>query len=489
MSRSIRVVLAAALLVAGFSMGDASAQGLFAPSSAKSGPAYGDGSPGVVRWRPTDIDVGYLMGQISSGAKAVGQSSTITLNLFDDVVASIEVWDTSVGGMRADRVLSGWAPQSENSLATIVVNQGRITGKVWMDGALYRFRPGAGGGYTIAEVDTSRFPVTEDAPYRGAKSGPKAPTSARAEGEPIDLLLFFTKGATTKTGSIQDEATLWVAELNEIHRRSASASDNMFRLVGVKTVDYVVKDDFTSLKRLREKNDGHMDHIHGLRDSLGADLVSLVYVEGKYCGVGNLGPKPGQNQGDSEAAYLVVKFDCASDNLSFAHELGHNLGARHDHLVDDSPGFHHGYVNLPAKWRTVMAYNNKCKKAGVYCERMPFFSNPNKAYKGDATGIDKNKSGAAYNVDLIRSNRSLIAAFRNAKPAGQPTPPAPPPPTPTVQPPAPTVQPPTPPAPPPPTRQTTGVTPPQPPAPTVQPPAPAIPQPTQPSSGGWQVIN
>jgi peptidyl-Asp metalloendopeptidase len=426
MSRSIRVVLAAALLVAGFSAGDAVAQGLFAPSAAKSGPAFGDGSPGVVRWRPTDIDVGYLMGQISSGAKAAGQSSTISLNLFDDVTASIEVWDTGVAGVQADRVLSGWVPRSENSLATIVVNQGQVTGKIWMDGALYRFRPGAGGGYTIAEVDPSRFPEAADSPPPGQRSSGKALSSARAEGEPIDVLLLFTKGAAKLSHKLEDEVAVWMAEMNEIHRRSGAATSkvSMFRLVGFKTIGYVAtKKTATDVNRLAGRGDGYMDHVHELRDQLGADLVSLIYVgDNSGCGrVNNIGPMPGKTQADPDAAFSVVAFGCASDNLSFAHELGHNIGARHDYLADNTPGYNHGYVNLPAKWRSVMAYNTKCKKAGKYCARLPFFSNPYKVHKGDPTGIHKNKRDPAYNVELIRKNRSLIAAYRKAKPAGQTT--------------------------------------------------------------------
>ena len=466
MSRSTRIILAAVVLLVGFSWGDAWAQGLFAPSSAKSGPAVGDNSPGVVRWRPTDIDVGYLMGQISTAAKGAGQSSKVTLNLFDDVVVPIEVWDTGVGGVRADRVLSGWVPQSENSLATLVVNQGRVSGKVWADGALYRFRPDAQGGYVVAEVDTSRFPQDEETPYPPAARGvSKAPTGGSARGEPISLLVLFTRAAAKKAGNVRDEVTLWVAEMNEIHRRSGSASDNMFRLVGIKTLDYRETDIPSDVKRLVAMDDGFMDQVHALRDRLGADLVNLVRNGGKSCGrAGALGPMPGETRVDSKATFSVVNFDCASDNLSFAHELGHNLGARHDYLADGTPGFNHGYVNVPAKWRTVMAYNTKCKNAGKYCKRMPFFSNPNKAFKGAPTGVHKNRTEPAFNVDLIRQNRSLIAAFRT--PNFQRPPPRPP----VSRPQPPRAQP---------SRAQPS---------RVQPQRPPAQRPAPPATGGWQAI-
>jgi hypothetical protein len=80
-------------------MGDAASQGLFAPSSARSDPSTGDDSPCVLRRRPTDIDVGHQMGRISPGTKGAGQSPMITLSLFDDVVALIEVWDTWIANL------------------------------------------------------------------------------------------------------------------------------------------------------------------------------------------------------------------------------------------------------------------------------------------------------------------------------------------------------------------------------------------------------
>ena len=417
MKRFALSALAGIVMSAGLCVDNAAAQGLFAPSTAKSGPMGTDDSVGVVRSRPTDIDMGYLFGQASDAAKGGGQSTSMRLNFFDDVTADVELWDTAVAGSSAERVLSGWVPQSEDSLATIVVGNGQVRGKVWMDGALYRFRPEPGGGYAIAEVDTTRFPEAQDSPLPGERIGSKAISTARVEGEPIDLLVLFTERAAKKTADFKNETALWVAEMNEIHRRSGSAKDNMFRLVGVRQVDYLeTRQTKTDVERLAGKTDGFMDDVHKLRDQLGADLVSLVYTGGRTgCGrVNAIGPNPGEPQADTEAAFSVVAFSCASDNLSFAHELGHNIGARHDYLADGTKGYHHGYVYVPARWRTVMAYNTKCANAGTNCRRLPFFSNPYKAFKGKPTGIHKNKPSPAFNVDLILKNRAYIAAFRRA---------------------------------------------------------------------------
>ena len=136
----------------------------------------------------------------------------------------------------------------------------------------------------------------------------------------------------------------------------------------------------TDLDRLTNAGDGYMDNVQALRNTYGADLVSLFVESAQYCGYGWIGPDPNY-------AFSVINRGCASGNYSYPHELGHNFGARHDTYVDSSTtpyAYGHGWVDVGERWRDVMAYNNACAAVGVSCTRIPYFSNPNQTYGSPA---------------------------------------------------------------------------------------------------------
>jgi hypothetical protein len=109
-----------------------------------------------------------------------------------------------------------------------------------------------------------------------------------------------------------------------------------------------------------------------------------------------------------------------------AHECGHNMGLRHDWYVDISTtpcAHHHGYVNQTAlnlgtsspassRWRTIMAYNDRCAIAGFDCARINFWSNPSMTYNGDQLGSPIGSAEASDEAYAFYRMACLIASFR-----------------------------------------------------------------------------
>ena len=210
----------------------------------------------------------------------------------------------------------------------------------------------------------------------------------------IDVAVVYTPAARDATGGAAEIAALidlWVAETNQAY--AASGVRHRVELVGRSEVEYVESvDDKLNVLRLEDPSDGHMDEAHALRDRVGADLVHLIADGSRIPTSLGIALRPG--------AFGVTGHHAGG--LVFAHELGHNLGLRHDrgatgfgYYIGLHPAF--GWVNpqglVPGaashrRWRTIMAYAARCVDAGVEfeCPRIPRFSSARQSYNGDPLG-------------------------------------------------------------------------------------------------------
>ena len=162
------------------------------------------------------------------------------------------------------------------------------------------------------------------------------------------------------------------------------------------------------LNRLTDPADGVMDAVHTLRDQHGADMVALLVDDGEFCGIAwlmqNLLPS------FEQYAFSVTTWFCAAGNLTFPHELGHNMGCQHDRdNAGSSPVFaySYGYQDPDELFRTVMAYN--CPGG---CPRIQHLSNPGVLYLGQPTGIPTNEPDSAHNALTINQTAFTVANFR-----------------------------------------------------------------------------
>jgi hypothetical protein len=231
----------------------------------------------------------------------------------------------------------------------------------------------------------------------------------------IDVMIVFSNQSAAAAGSgMAAQAQQAVDTANLVYANSGITT--RLRLVYAGPANYDESGDFnTDLSRLTSGTDGYMDGVASLRDTYGADLVSMFVENGQYCGMGWIGP-------NAAYGFTVVNRGCASANLSFPHEVGHNFGARHDTYVDAATtpyAYGHGWVDIAEGWRDVMAYNNACAASGVSCTRIPYLSNPNVTY-----GNPPDPTGSASVADTARvhnQNALTVANFRASKQSGSTT--------------------------------------------------------------------
>lgn len=169
----------------------------------------------------------------------------------------------------------------------------------------------------------------------------------------------------------------------------------------------------TNLNRLIGKNDGYMDEIHYLRDMYSADCVVLVYADSSVCGVA-----PGIFVTANYAFCLVSSGDpgnpnlpCLTYNYSFAHELGHLMGCRHQLGQDPNNNpfpYGHGYCDQNGNWRTIMSYRYNSNNTLCGNSRINYWSNPYVYYQGQPMGTPQ----CCNNVRVLNETEATIREFR-----------------------------------------------------------------------------
>ena len=247
----------------------------------------------------------------------------------------------------------------------------------------------------------------------------------------IDVAVVYTPAAREAAGgtaAIEAAVDLMVAEANQAY--AASGVRHRVALVDRSEVRYAETSAYVDVRRLEAPADGHLDEVPVLRDRVGADLVHLIVGGADYdvCGIASL---PG--------AFGITVHNCGG--RTFAHELGHNMGLRHDRYeqsfsgdVGSDPGY--GYVNQPglaasapasSRWRTVMSYPDQCSAADIHCTWLLRFSNARQSYNGDPLGVPfggggSGLTGAADAAAVLDATGPAAALWRN-RPAGANRPP------------------------------------------------------------------
>ena len=303
--------------------------------------------------------------------------------------------------------LSGHIKGDTMGFVTLVVHEQAVAGSIWTPDASYEIAHLGGRVHALREV-TNRPPAECGGalPSEAAASG-ETPQGGTDDGSVVDILVVWTPKAEEKAGGesqVKSQIDLAIAITNDAFERSGALVS--LNLVGAEKVDYEEADDAeVDLSRLADPDDGHMDDVHALRDSLGGDLVSLVAT---YGGLANL-------LGPFSVNPLGFPF-------TFAHEIGHNMGLVHDHFNTTFPGlFYRSGVSVLSGarcWQTIMSYAERCLSTNTRNGDIPFYSSPWRyAPDGAPIGVsrfsnERGPDGPADAVLGLNRRRHIVANFR-----------------------------------------------------------------------------
>jgi hypothetical protein len=368
--------------------------------------------PALLRARSTRINLAALPNPAGRGV--------LRLNLFPgvDLLAELErPTPASLGGQSWHGRIQG-RPLSE---VTLVEQAGLLSASVRLLDAYYQILPQSDGTSRVEQVDLSALPpelepqVPTAAPL--AEPLPAQPDATPAD-PTIDLLIVYTPAVTAAAGGanqVHNQLALRVAEMNQGYLQSGIRQQ--VRLVRAVQVNYTetTQPSLTSeWVRMLNEVAAHPEIVQH-RNQSGADLVAMLVEENaSVCGIGNVLTR-GNAAGFASAAFSVVARSCLS-NLTLPHELGHLMGALHDHNNASTypPGtlfydYAYGYQEPTGAFRTVMAYN--CPNR--YCPRINYWSNPAVSYNGRPTG----ETNWANNAAALNASAATASGFRAPAPA------------------------------------------------------------------------
>jgi hypothetical protein len=331
----------------------------------------------------------------------------IALELFTGERLSVTTTSALAVGVSGSQTWAGRVDSDAGGdvVATITTTGVRLN--VRSSGSSIDLQPAGDGWYLVTDEQRTYPPEAGVEPPSSAIASQSSDAVAAMGSPVIRVLTLYENTASAYFGgdaAAVDEISATINELNEAYANSGISQT--VQSAGIERLAYTSSGNSgTELDRLAG-DDGYIDETQDLRESTGADLVMLVTTFSDACGRGYL------YNGNSAYGYATVAASCARDNLSYAHELGHNMGAGHGNGDGDgSLPYANGHRDPTNGFRTIMAYDS-----GGCCPRIRRFSSETATYLGLPTG-----SATQDNARVLNETASVVAAFRSSgSPPGPP---------------------------------------------------------------------
>lgn len=328
-----------------------------------------------------------------------------------------------------------WVGKTEDGRGLVIVvdNNNLMDVHISTPEGVYEIVPASGSVYALHEMDMkvvgdvgcvtsegtdqkerisrmSELRADKDSVVRSAAREESCGTQT----SPRVLILYGEKALMYAGGTaeVYNRAVSAVAQFNSAISNSGINSQAMLILAGV----VFPPQPFPEGPEMKDtKNNLASDsNINTLRNNYNADIV--VYLSALPPDEwGNFPPRGiagYTNEPKVDSAYAVVQFYAAVANKTFAHEVGHLFGCRHDGH-NATPNYARGFniknfLGITVD-RTLMSTTSSSSNEGA--DRLVNFSNPDISVSGRATGDSQHD-----NARRIDETWSTVAGFRSNPP-------------------------------------------------------------------------
>lgn len=363
------------------------------------------------------------------GIDDLAPGETMRLNLFDDFSCDAQI-NGSYTDVNGTKVVTGVVDtDKEKGFLYMSTSEGKTVAFVEVPTEDKIFSAGTGNGmdYSIFENDRTRMDIlgsVEDListssirlpdgspiPYN-PNFRPPPMNDSFSEGDAsdttIDVMFVYTQKArlwaeSSYQGPIGNILAIAVARANTALANSKVKA--RLRMVRSQEIAYNAAAENKGSTTTDLLSITFSDSIKELRDSYGADIVTLVTASDDIGGLGWI------FNGNPDFAFNVCRVKQLANSYTYAHECGHNLGCGHSKAQAGSTP---GYFSYSGGWQwmgtdgkgyhSVMTYGSS-----PYPIDAPFFSNPSISYRGRASGDAKD----ANNALTIMRLKERVSSFR-----------------------------------------------------------------------------
>jgi peptidyl-Asp metalloendopeptidase len=288
-----------------------------------------------------------------------------------------------------------------NGDVVLTFKKGYVAGLIYTLNSVYEIVP-KGDKQILIELNTDKFPeCSGDLKNEETRENKlQIPSAGVDSGDRVDVLVLYTTPVKNTLGgvaqaqafaqqAIDSANTAYINSKIRMRIRLAAAEETAIAETGSLGTELPVlrNDPATAISR----------------NTSNADLVAMISNSADNCGIGYL---MGGTTGNQNNGFTVTSRTCAVGNLSFAHELGHNMGSQHNPENGSNPSFNYGFGHYyDGNYRTVMSYVNPCPSG---CTRRAYFSNPQVVFNNLPTGIED----ARDNARSINNTADNIANYR-----------------------------------------------------------------------------